>query len=278
MSFWSWLFGEDEEEERKINYVPKDFADFSNSDDDQNLKFLEIAKVNKQFLHVWQLMKQGGAVDVIPGATGDFGHDITNPIPVNGTSGELTYLSRLLTSSGEKIFFHRLGSIDIIDVFETVSQSGDEWDILFVDFYHTRKTRQTPKNYKFQKDKSGRPFTTLIRGIDGYVEDFPRSFYKILRTQITSGMKMLPDPDAEKIVKLRRPKDQTKIVKERMSFTNLRAKSAENIRQQDNYYVSSKIIKMINSNLNSNAKNIFTLQDKAGAHMVCLSARRSKKS
>ncbi len=220
MSFWTWLFGdddEDDEQERKINYLPQEFAEFNNNDDEQNLKFLEIVKVDRKFLHVWNAMKQGGAVDTIPGAKGDFGHEITNPIPVNGTLGELTYLSRLLTSSGEKIFFHRLGSIDTIDIFETVSQSGDDWDVLFVDLYHTRKTRLAPKNYKFQKDSSGRPYTTLIRGIDGCIEDFPRSFYDVLRNQTIFSMKMLPDPDAKKIIKLRRPKSQTKIVEECVS-------------------------------------------------------------
>jgi len=44
----------------------------------------------------------GESVDKIPGATGDFGFDKNNPIPVNGSIGELAYLSHLETNQGEK--------------------------------------------------------------------------------------------------------------------------------------------------------------------------------
>ena len=219
-AIWSWflcrLSGDDEgryEQERVI----LEYFDFVNSDDEQNRKFLEIAKNHEELLASWLREMLGGAVDINPGATGDFGHDINNPIPVNGTFGELTYLSRLLTSSGKKIVFHRLGSIGTIDVFETVSQSGDEWDILFLDSYHTRKTRLTPKNYKFQVDDDGRPFTIWIRGVDGCIEDFPLSFYDVLKNKITLGMKLISDPEAQKIIGLRRPKSQIKIVEECVS-------------------------------------------------------------
>ena len=71
-----------------------------------------------------KLLEDGPGVDEIPGATGTFGRCVTNPVPVNGVVGELTYLSRLVTPSGAGLFGHRLGHIDRIDVYETVSTDG----------------------------------------------------------------------------------------------------------------------------------------------------------
>jgi hypothetical protein len=58
----------------------------------------------------------------------------TNPIPVNGPIGELAYLSKLETVQGERILFHRIGTVNMIDVLEAVTFSGSEWFILFI-FY-----------------------------------------------------------------------------------------------------------------------------------------------
>ena len=48
---------------------------------------------------------QGEDCDQVSGAYGRFGHDLTNPIPVNGPSGEFVYLSRLrLRRTGSMVF------------------------------------------------------------------------------------------------------------------------------------------------------------------------------
>ena len=50
----------------------------------------------------------GEDCDQVSGAYGRFGHDVTNPIPVNGPSGEFVYLSRLrLRRTGSMVFFHK---------------------------------------------------------------------------------------------------------------------------------------------------------------------------
>jgi hypothetical protein len=53
------------------------------------------------------LFENGTDQDVIPNGYGEFGHDVTNPIPVNTVAGSLVYLSRLRTMSGEKIKYDR---------------------------------------------------------------------------------------------------------------------------------------------------------------------------
>src|SRR5258708_7276144 len=41
--------------------------------------------------------------------------------------------TNLRTAKSQQIMFHRLGSLGSIDVYETVSLNGAEWDILFLD-------------------------------------------------------------------------------------------------------------------------------------------------
>ena len=55
-----------------------------------------------------KVIEAAPAVDELPGAKGEFGRCVTNPVPVNGPVGELTYLSRLVTPSGAGLFGHRL--------------------------------------------------------------------------------------------------------------------------------------------------------------------------
>ena len=69
--------------------------------------------------------------DELPGAVGEFGRCADNPIPVNGPTGQVTYLSRLLTADTEsRMAFHRLGSTTsrvldaMVDIFELVSVDG----------------------------------------------------------------------------------------------------------------------------------------------------------
>jgi hypothetical protein len=82
---------------------------------------------------------RGTDCDVVAGAVGKFGLDPRNPIPVNGPIGEVVYLSNLCTAYLEWIMFHRLGSIDRVDVYEIVTLDRKFWDIFYFDPYHPRK-------------------------------------------------------------------------------------------------------------------------------------------
>jgi hypothetical protein len=66
--------------------------------------------------------------------------------------------------------FHRLGSLGSIDVYETVSLNGAEWDILFLDLYHPRKSRYTPQGFRMasQAEREG-----LLFGANEFVASFP---------------------------------------------------------------------------------------------------------
>lgn len=109
-----------------------------------------------------KVIEAGPAVDQLPGAEGEFGRCVTNPVPVNGPLGELTYLSSLVGASGAALFGHRLGHIGRVDVYETVSTDGKTWDVIFLSYYHPRKSRKAPAGYKIVKAREHSPYITCI--------------------------------------------------------------------------------------------------------------------
>lgn len=119
-----------------------------------------------------QAIKGGVSCDVVPGASGRFGFEPSNPIPVNGAIGELAYLSRLESASGERLLFHRIGAIDKVDVFEAVTYSGSAWFVFFVDMYHPRRSRQAPEGFVIAKEP--RQFS----GFHNHCKEFPYDFVK----------------------------------------------------------------------------------------------------
>jgi hypothetical protein len=135
-------------------------------------RIIDDEKFQLELLHpvMKEVLESAPAYDKDPNGIGPFGFIETNPIPVNGPIGQLAYLSRLETQSGQRILFHRLGAIDTVDVFEAVSFDGAEWFILFVDFYHPRRSRLTPDGFRFLKEAG------QFSGFTNFCEDFPYDF------------------------------------------------------------------------------------------------------
>jgi hypothetical protein len=115
-------------------------------------------------------VRNGAECDQLAGATGEFGHDPRNSIPVNGPLGAMIYLSNLRTANSQPIMFHRLGSITNVDIYETVSVDGAKWDILFLHQYHPRKSRRLPSGYQIAV---GADSNRLLLGINEYLAGFP---------------------------------------------------------------------------------------------------------
>lgn len=122
--------------------------------------------------------------DSDPNGTGPFGFSERNPIPVNGPIGELAYLSKLETVKGDRILFHRIGAIDTIDVFEAVTFSGSEWFILFVDFYHPRRSKLTPDGFRFTRK------VAQFSGFHKFCQKFPYDFAEMKQTERGSGLSL----------------------------------------------------------------------------------------
>lgn len=123
-------------------------------------------------------VRNGEDCDIVPGGHGRFGHDVTNPIPVNGPSGEFVYLSRLrLRRTGSMVFFHKAGRIGNLDVFELTNVSGKFVDRLYVDMYHPRCSRRYPDGYTLERE------AVFPRGVTTKLADFPKGLYKAIKKE-----------------------------------------------------------------------------------------------
>lgn len=114
-----------------------------------------------------EAVKSGLSVDELPSAEGEFGRSLSNPIPTNGPVGELIYLSTLSTHTGHPVLAHRLGSINTVDVYETVSFDGRFWDLLFLSLYHPRKSRRVPEGYRWVGE------TKFVYAVNRRLQNFP---------------------------------------------------------------------------------------------------------
>ena len=149
-------------------------------------RVIEDEEFQLEFVHpvMKKMIEAGPVFDRNPKGTGPFGFVDTNPIPVNGPIGELAYLSRLETSSGQRLLFHRLGSIGTIDAFEAVSFDGKDWFVFFVDFYHPKKSRVAPEGLRFTKDLA------QFSGFTSHCENFPYDFIEKKSAQPSSPVSL----------------------------------------------------------------------------------------
>ncbi len=119
--------------------------------------------------------------DVLNNVSGEFGKSLYNPIPVNGTFGELKYLHRLCCQCKQSLYFHRIGSKKNhliegeIDIYETVCYGGLHWDILYFHMYHPRRTKKIPLGYYFSEFHHHFSRIPVVIGTNRFVPDFPFS-------------------------------------------------------------------------------------------------------
>jgi len=90
--------------------------------------------------------------DQLLNGQGSFG-SLENPIPVNGSIGEIKYLVKLRGNTGEPLMFHRIGSMgssvvkNPVDCYEVVCMDGTQWNHLHFDRYHPRRSNLCPPGY-----------------------------------------------------------------------------------------------------------------------------------
>ena len=121
----------------------------------------------------------GEDCDEISGGQGEFGSR-TNPIPVNGSLGEIKYLAKLRGKAGNALFFHRIGSVHSpatehsVDLYVVVCLDGTQWNKLYFDMYHPRRSNRAPEGYTLM------PFNKRLGmdlpmgyGVNELVDDFP---------------------------------------------------------------------------------------------------------
>ncbi len=123
--------------------------------------------------------QEGGTIDQLPNAEGEFGREPSNPIPVNASYGEVTYLSRLrVKETGQPVAFHRLGSFgsnhvcdNPVDGFEIISLDGTFRDKLYFDMYHDGQSSKVPEGYTMVDELA------YLTGVANRVKDFPNGIY-----------------------------------------------------------------------------------------------------
>lgn len=172
MGFFSNLFGGNKEEKA----LRDAFAQIHRILDDEQFQ-LELVHPAMR-----AMLESAPAYDKDPNGSGPFGFTETNPIPVNGPIGQLAYLSRLETQLGQRILFHRIGAIDTVDVFEAVTLNGDEWFILFLDFYHPRRSRLAPAGFQIAKE------VAQFSGFHKFCDNFPYDFIEKKASENESGL------------------------------------------------------------------------------------------
>ena len=112
--------------------------------------------------------------DQNPNGVGEFG-SLDNPIPVNGSIGEIKYLVKLRGKTSKVIGRS-------VDCYEVVCLDGTQWGYLHFDFYHPRRSNLAPSGYilmpYIQKLGSDIPFGF---GCNGVVDNFPYGLPLVLR-------------------------------------------------------------------------------------------------
>ncbi len=96
---------------------------------------------------------QGYDCDVIPFAVGEFGLEVTNPIPIRGIGGIQIYFRRLRRENGENVVCKRARGIKEantlpVDEYDIFSQAGHFLTKLYVSPYHQRISKKAPKGFK----------------------------------------------------------------------------------------------------------------------------------
>jgi hypothetical protein len=97
----------------------------------------------------------GTEEDKVPDGYGEFGHEITNPIPVNSIAGSRIYLNNLRTLDGNKIQFTRFGSSSApnvakpIDIYE-ITVDGKKIATLYISPYNKKNSNLAPRGFKLE--------------------------------------------------------------------------------------------------------------------------------
>ncbi|MBN1187459.1 MAG: hypothetical protein JXB49_34605 [Bacteroidales bacterium] len=113
----------------------------------------EFKRLRELYDIMHNMNEEGTDQDMIPNGYGQFGYDVTNPIPVNTIFGNTAYLGRLRTLEGIKVTYVRIGSFTSplsnypIDGYE-IFDGGQKIAVLYIDPSNKKNSQKAPKNFK----------------------------------------------------------------------------------------------------------------------------------
>ena len=96
------------------------------------------------------LSADGCDTDEILGAEGEFGYDLSNPVPTKTTFGSRSYLGRLRTENGDYVQHERIGSFSSpasdmpVDGYEMRDSDGNDLGVIYISPYHRRNSEKAP--------------------------------------------------------------------------------------------------------------------------------------
>ena len=156
-------------------------------------------------------------LDEWPDATGEFGRTPTNPILTNRSWGQVSYLSRLIRDDGQRMVFHRAGSVaGAIDAFELISIDGKNYDVLYIDMYHRYQSKKAPEGYKLLDFADG------ITGTSQGISNFP---HNLVMELAVAASNLFGAPIVSKILKEFNVEEAIKTYAEKNNVTDLCASS-----------------------------------------------------
>ena len=110
--------------------------------------------VHKDFYEAIQTLNQDGVeTDILKEGYGEFGHDITNPIPTNTPYGSILYLEALRTVDGIKVEYERIGSMNTPNIDYPVNQykifvNSNQIATLYLTIRNKKNSKKAPKGFK----------------------------------------------------------------------------------------------------------------------------------
>jgi len=99
------------------------------------------------------MCEDGCETDEIPGGYGEFGYEVTNPIPTKTVFGSTSYLARLRAPDGTKVLYKRRGSTDSpvsshpVDEYVISHPDGRQLATLYLSPYHKRNSEKKPRGF-----------------------------------------------------------------------------------------------------------------------------------
>lgn len=212
------IFSENKQDEPKGNIEKLDES-----------KEEQLAELSREHPMLIKLASEGDDCDMIANAKGDFGYMPSNPIPVNGTIGQMKYLGRLRCSDGAGIIFHRIETIDMngvegtVNIFETVCVDGKHWSILCTNIYHPRRSVLTPQGYTFSEFHKTFSRLGFAYGTNRYDKDFPYGLRQFIEEQFNTELAHKYEEVVKNKNKFKKPTNHEKLIEE-LLFTVRRVK------------------------------------------------------
>ena len=120
-----------------------------------DLKSNPTFKDQREIYNLLNELCEGGCVtDELPVSSGDFGYDITNPIPTRTVYGNTSYLAKLRLPDGTKVRYERQGSFsspvspDPVDGYEIFHPDGRQFAMLYLSPYQRRNSEKSPRGFE----------------------------------------------------------------------------------------------------------------------------------